>query len=156
MNTVRQRYSRRWFLAGLPRRLGRHGARIAARRGRLAAAVAPTDPLAPKQPHFTPQGQARHLPVHGRGAEPPGAVRQQAALAKYNGKLPPAELIKGYRAAFISPNSKLLGPKFKFARHGKSGQEIGELLPHLATVVDDIAIVRAWRPTRSIMRRARS
>ena len=30
------------------------------------------------------------------------------------------ELLKGYRAAFINPNSTLLGPKFKFARHGQS------------------------------------
>ena len=35
-------------------------------------------------------------------------------LAKFDGTLPPAELLKGYRAAFINPNSKLLGPKFKF------------------------------------------
>ena len=44
----------------------------------------------------------------------------------------PPELIKGYRAAFIKPSSKLLGPKFKFARHGQSGTELSELLPHLA------------------------
>src|SRR5207249_3790944 len=64
-------------------------------------------------------------------------------LAKWNGKLPPAELVKGYRAAFINPSSTLLGPKFKFARHGKSGAELSELLPHLATVADDIAIVKS-------------
>src|SRR5438045_7119944 len=63
-------------------------------------------------------------------------------LAKWDGKLPPAELLTGYRAAFINPNSKLLGPKFKFAKHGQCGAEISELLPHLAKVVDDIAIVR--------------
>jgi len=64
-------------------------------------------------------------------------------LAKFNGTLPPPDLIKGYRAAFINPNSKLLGPKFKFARHGASGAELSELLPHLATVVDDVAIVKS-------------
>ena len=32
-------------------------------------------------------------------------------LAKFDGTLPPAELIKGYRAAFIKPSSKLLGPE---------------------------------------------
>jgi hypothetical protein len=51
--------------------------------------------------------------------------------------------LKGYRTAFINPNSKLLGPKFKFAKHGKCGAELSELLPHLANVVDDIAIVRS-------------
>lgn len=64
-------------------------------------------------------------------------------LAKFDGTLPPAELLKGYRAAFIDPNSKLLGPKFKFARHGQCGAELSELLPHLAEVVDDIAIVKS-------------
>src|SRR4051812_9977724 len=64
-------------------------------------------------------------------------------LAKFDGTLPPANLLEGYRAAFINPNSKLLGPKFKFARHGRCGAEISELLPHLAGVVDDIAVIRS-------------
>src|SRR5205807_1854981 len=64
-------------------------------------------------------------------------------LAKFDGTLPPADLIKDYRAAFINPNSTLLGPKFKFAKYGQSGAELSELLPHLATVVDDIAIVKS-------------
>ncbi|MSU37239.1 MAG: DUF1501 domain-containing protein [Pedosphaera sp.] len=64
-------------------------------------------------------------------------------LTKFNGKLPPAELLKGYRAAFINPNSTLLGPKFKFAKHGRNGQELSEILPHLATVADDITIIRS-------------
>src|SRR3954465_9349481 len=64
-------------------------------------------------------------------------------LAKFDGTLPPPELLKGYRAAFINPNSKLLGPKFKFAKHGQSGAELSELLPYLAEVADDIAIVKS-------------
>jgi hypothetical protein len=65
-------------------------------------------------------------------------------LAKFDGKVPPAELIKDYRAAFItSESATLLGPKFKFAKHGKCGAELSELLPHLATVADDIAIVKS-------------
>src|SRR5437763_11815235 len=64
-------------------------------------------------------------------------------LARLDGTLPPPDLLKGYRAAFINPNSKLLGPRFKFQKHGKCGAELSELLPHLATVADDIAIVRS-------------
>src|SRR5207248_8137979 len=64
-------------------------------------------------------------------------------LAKFDGTLPPPDLIKGYREAFINPSSKLLGPKFKFAKHGKAGAELSELLPHLAGIVDDIAIVKS-------------
>ena len=64
-------------------------------------------------------------------------------LARFDGQLPPAELIKGYRAAFISPNSNLLGPRFKFARYGECGAELSEIVPHLAKVVDDVAIVKS-------------
>ncbi|MBI1841769.1 MAG: DUF1501 domain-containing protein [Verrucomicrobia bacterium] len=108
-----------------------------------AAGAAPSDPLAPKLSHFAPKakrviylfmaGAPSHLELFDNTPE----------LPRRNGKPPPAELLKGYRAAFINPNSNLLGPKFKFARHGQSGAELSELLPHLARTVDDIAIVKS-------------
>jgi hypothetical protein len=64
-------------------------------------------------------------------------------LAKFSGTLPPPDLLKGYRAAFINPNSKLLGPKFRFGKYGNNATELSELLPHLATIVDDITIVKS-------------
>jgi hypothetical protein len=64
-------------------------------------------------------------------------------LAKFDGTFPPAELLKGYRAAFINPNSKLLGPKFQYRRYGKSGTELSELLPFTGEVSDEIAIVKS-------------
>src|SRR5581483_1399861 len=104
---------------------------------------ASTDPLAPKQPQFTPKAK-RVIFLFMAGA--PSHLEMfdnKPQLAKFDGTLPPPDLLKGYRAAFINPNSKLLGPKFKFARHGRCGAELSELLPHLAGVVDDIAIVRS-------------
>jgi hypothetical protein len=64
-------------------------------------------------------------------------------LTKRDGQLPPAELLKGYRAAFIKPNSALMGPKYGFKRYGKSGIELSELLPHLGEVADEICLVRS-------------
>ncbi len=64
-------------------------------------------------------------------------------LEKFDGTLPPAELIKDYRAAFIDPHSTLLGPRFKFAKHGQCGAEMSELLPKMSEVADDIAIVKS-------------
>ena len=90
-------------------------------------------PLAPKAPHHAPKAK-RVLFLFMAGA--PSHLElfdNKPQLAKFDGTLPPPELIKGYRAAFIKPSSKLLGPKFKFARHGQSGTELSELLPHLAT-----------------------
>ena len=66
-------------------------------------------------------------------------------LAKLNGTMPPEDLLKGYRAAFINPNSKLLGPKFKFARHGNCGAEISEVLPHTAKIADELTIVKSMK-----------
>ena len=36
---------------------------------------------------------------------------------------------------------------FKFARHGESGQEISELLPHAAKVADDLCLIRTLHTT---------
>jgi hypothetical protein len=63
-------------------------------------------------------------------------------LAKYDGQPCPQHLLEGQRFAFLRGHPSLLGPRFKFARHGQGGLELSELLPHLATVADDIAVVK--------------
>src|SRR5690349_738427 len=101
--------------------------------------------LAPKKPHHAAKAK-RVIYLFMAGA--PSHLElfdNKPELAKWDGKLPPQDLLKGYRAAFINPNSKLLGPKFKFAKYGKSGAELSELLPHLAKVADDIAIVKSMK-----------
>ncbi len=69
-------------------------------------------------------------------------------LQKYDGQNIPDEFVKGERFAFIKGKPKLLGSPFEFTRCGKSGAEISELLPHLKTVADDIAIVRSLHTTQ--------
>ena len=68
---------------------------------------------------------------------------QKPALVKFDGKPVPAEVVKDQRYAFIQPNASLMASRFKFARHGQSGAELSEMLPHLAGVVDDLAIVKS-------------
>jgi len=109
----------------------------------VTGSTAQSDPLAPKQPQFASKAK-RVIFLFMAGA--PSHLElfdYKPQLAKFDGTLPPADLLKGYRAAFINPNSKLLGPKFKFARYGQSGTELSELLPHLSKVVDDIAVVKS-------------
>src|ERR1041385_6549863 len=101
------------------------------------------NPLAPRLPHFAAKAK-RVIYLFMAGA--PSHLElfdYKPQLAAWDGKLPPSDLLKGYRAAFINPNSKLLGPKYKFARQGKCGAEISELLPHMAQVVDDITNVKS-------------
>ena len=66
-------------------------------------------------------------------------------LAELEGKPIPPSVIKGQRYAFIQPNAAVLGPRFKFARHGQSGAEISEMLPHFSQIVDEVSIVRSVR-----------
>lgn len=128
--------TRRWFLEECGLGLG------AIALSRLMGVTASAQGV-PGKAHFAPKaknviflfmaGAPSHLEMFDYKPE----------LAKYDGTLPPANLLKGYRAAFINPNSKLLGPKFKFARYGHAGAELSELLPYTREIVDDIAIVKS-------------
>jgi len=63
-------------------------------------------------------------------------------LVELEGKPIPPSVIAGQRYAFIQPNAAVLAPRFRFARHGESGAELSEIMPHLATVADDLAIIK--------------
>src|SRR6266436_1187144 len=140
----RQRITRRWFFEQCGVGLGAIAlGQLFQQSGWAAAAASGTNPLAPRPPHFKAKAK-RVIFLFMAGA--PSHLElfdYKPELAKWNGKAPPAELVKGYRAAFINPNATLLGPKFKFAKHGNSGAELSELLPRLSGVVDDIAIVKS-------------
>src|SRR5688500_11751939 len=128
--------SRRWFIDQC--RVG-----LGAMALRQLAGAATNDPLAPKQPHFAPKAKSVIFLFMAGAPSHLELFDYKPQLAKFDGTLPPADLLKGYRAAFINPNSKLLGPKFKFAKYGKSGAEVSELLPHFTKIVDDVAIVKS-------------
>jgi uncharacterized protein (DUF1501 family) len=139
--------TRRWFFRDCGVGLGMAALHAllgdSAQAGPARSGVSVSGPLAAKSSPF-PAKAKRVIYLFQAGA--PSHLElfdHKPELTKWNGKLPPAELLKGYRSAFINPDAKLLGPKFKFARHGQSGQEISELMPHLARVADDIAIVKS-------------
>jgi uncharacterized protein (DUF1501 family) len=93
--------------------------------------------------HFQPKAKAV---IHMFMAGAPSQLEMfdnKPMLTKYEGKPLPPSIIGGQRYAFIRPDAAVLGPRFKFARHGQCGAELSEVLPHLATIVDDIAIVKS-------------
>lgn len=136
-----QAITRRWFFEQCGVGMGTMAlAQLLQSQGHAAPGA--TNPLAPKQPHFTPKAK-RVIFLFMAGA--PSHLElfdNKPALTKFNGTLPPPELLEGYRAAFIDPKSTLLGSKFKFAKHGQCGAEISEIMPHTASVADDLTIVR--------------
>ena len=110
-----------------------------------AAAEARINPLAAHPPHFAPKAKAViHLFMAGAPSQL-DLFDYKPKLAEYEGKPIPPEVIGGQRYAFIRPDAAVLGPRFKFARHGQCGAELSEMLPHLAKVVDDVAIVKSVR-----------
>lgn len=66
-------------------------------------------------------------------------------LVAYDGQLCPESLLEGQRFAFLRGHPKLLGTRFRFDRHGESGLELSELLPHLAGVADDLAVIKTLK-----------
>jgi hypothetical protein len=105
---------------------------------RLGAAPTNIHPLAPKKPHFP--GKVKrviHLFMNG-GPSHVDTFDPKPALATYAGKLLPRANLKTERktgAAFPSP--------YKFARHGKSGIEVSEIFPNVASCIDDICVIRS-------------
>jgi hypothetical protein len=146
LHSARANYlSRRWFLQDCGIGLAGIAASSLLSDECRAESKAADNPLAPRQPHFSAKAK-RVIYIFQAGA--PSHLElfdNKPELTKRNGQLPPAELLKGYRAAFINPNSALLGPKFKFAKHGKSEMELSEVLPHTAKIADEICLIRTMQ-----------
>lgn len=101
--------------------------------------------LTPRPPHYAPKAKAV---IHLFMAGAPSQLElfdYKPKLAELEGKPIPPEIIGGQRYAFIRPDANTLGPQFRFARHGQSGAELSEMLPHLATVADEICIIRSMK-----------
>lgn len=141
--------SRRWFLKECGLGLGKIALGSLLTNAFLsnsrAATASATDALKPRAPHFP--GKAKHV-IHLFMAGAPSQLDlfdYKPELTKLAGKPLPPSVIGGQRYAFIRPDAAVLGPQFKFARHGQSGTELSEMLPHLAEVVDDICLIKSMK-----------
>ncbi|HEY3856527.1 MAG TPA: DUF1501 domain-containing protein [Verrucomicrobiae bacterium] len=100
-------------------------------------------PLAVKPPHFAPKAK-RVIYMFMEGAPSQlDLFDYKPRLVELNMQPCPEEMIKGERFAFIKGVPKILGTPYKFARYGKCGMELSELLPHLSTVTDEITLIRS-------------
>jgi hypothetical protein len=106
------------------------------------------NPFAPKKPHFSAKAKrVIHLFMAGAPSQL-DLFDYKPDLIKYEGKPIPPSVIGNQRYAFIRPDAAVLGPRFKFAKYGKSGAELSEMLPHLSGIVDDICIVKSMNTTQ--------
>src|SRR5207237_733500 len=103
------------------------------------------NPLAPRKPHF-PAKAKRVIYLFMAGA--PSQLElfdYKPQLQKLNNEPIPGSYLEGKRFAFMDTFAKevpkLLGTRRQFAQHGRSGAWVSELLPHTATIVDEIALI---------------
>jgi hypothetical protein len=115
--------------------------------GKLSGAASEsTNPMAAKPPHF-PAKVKNVIYLFMAGA--PSQLElfdYKPALAQYDGKVAPDSLLKGKRFAFMDSFAKnppkLLGTRREFRQYGKSGMYFSELLPNIATVADELTMIR--------------
>jgi len=138
--------SRRWFLKECGLGLGKIATASLLANAfapSFGAAVSAADALKPRKPHFTPKAKrVIHLFMAGAPSQL-DLFDYKPELAKLEGKPLPPSVIGGQRYAFIRPDAAVLGPRFKFSKHGQSGAEFSEVLPHLGEIADDICVVKS-------------
>jgi hypothetical protein len=99
------------------------------------------DPLAPKKPHFPAKAKAVICLFQHGGPSQMDLFDPKPELTRQHGKSHPDKL----EVHFHTQQGKLLASPFKFAKHGKAGVELSELLPHTAKIVDDVTLVRSMK-----------
>lgn len=109
----------------------------------LTEGAAAADPMRTKPGHFPARAKAViHLFMAGAPSHL-DLFDPKPELTRMDGQPLPASVTSGQRLAFIRADAAVMGPQFKFARHGQSGMEISEALPWLSKITDDICLIRS-------------
>lgn len=142
--------SRRNFLATAASGIG--GAALASLlrdEGYLANAAEPSmddivNPLRPKPAHFDPKAKACIFIFMAGAPSQLELFDPKPELNKLHGQPLPESMTDKVRFAFIQKDSAvLMGSTRKFKKYGESGIEMSDLLPHIGSCADDIALVRS-------------
>ena len=136
--------TRRDFLTSTASGLGLLALASMFREEGLLAAAAHTNPSGQKAPHFAPKAK-RCIFIFMEGAPSQmDLFDPKPKLNELDGQKLPESLTREVRFAFIQKESAvLMGSPRKFKKHGQCGMELSDLLPHLSTCVDDIALIRS-------------
>jgi hypothetical protein len=98
----------------------------------------------PGLPHFAAKAKRVIFLYMSGGPSHLETFDYKPTLAELDGQPMPASYTEGQPIAQLQGKElKCLGPQFKFAKHGQSGQEISEILPQTAKIADEICIVRS-------------
>ena len=110
----------------------------------IAGEVLPdVNPLAPKAPHFAPK--AKNVIVLFMAGAPShiDLFDPKPEMKKWADQSLPHSMTKDLKLAFIKPTAKIWPSARVFTRHGQSGIEFSDWMPHTATCADDICMIRS-------------
>ncbi|PCJ62713.1 MAG: sulfatase [Candidatus Hydrogenedentota bacterium] len=110
---------------------------------RIASAATAVNPLAAKPPHFAPKAKRVIFLFMAGAPSQLDLFDNKPVLRQYDGTSVPESIIKDQRYAFINSDASLMASPFSFSKHGESGAELSEMLPHLSAVVDELAIIKS-------------
>lgn len=102
-------------------------------------------PMQPKDSHFTPRAKQVIFLFMAGGPSQLELFDYKPKLQEFDGKIIPESYVKNKRFAFIKRDATLLGTRRRFRRHGECAAELSDALPHLAKIVDEIAIVKSMK-----------
>jgi hypothetical protein len=136
-------HNRREFLRGVAGGFGLFALFDLLARDGLAARSPEVNPLAPKAPHFAPKAKHVIYMFMEGGPSQYELFDPKPALERYDGESLPEELTRDLKLAFIKPTAKVMASRYKFRKYGESGMELSELVPHLGSVADEIALIRS-------------
>jgi len=91
--------------------------------------------------HFAPKAKAVIFLCQAGAPSQLDLFDYKPKLSQFHGTPVPEELIRGERFAFLSGRPSLLGPQFKFQRHGSTGTYVSQILPHISSIVDEAAFL---------------
>jgi hypothetical protein len=109
-----------------------------------ATAARDVNPLEPRPPHFGPRAKSCVFIFMEGAPSQVDLFDPKPKLNELHGQKLPESMTKNVRFAFLKKDTAtLLGTKRKFAKYGQCGMELSELLPNIATVADDLLLVRS-------------
>ncbi len=115
--------------------------------GDVSAAIATESPLGVLPGfHHAPKAKRVIFLFQSGGPSQMDLLDPKPLLNKLHGTELPDEIRNGQRLTGMSGNQSslpLAGSPFKFASHGECGTTFSELLPHTATIADEICVVRS-------------
>jgi len=109
----------------------------------LMAEPATRNPLLPKKTHFPAKAKNVIFLFMAGGPSQLDMFEHKPQLTRLNGQPIPESYTAGKRFAFMdsSHRSNLLASRRQFKQHGQSGAWVSDLLPHTASIVDEITLV---------------